>query len=248
MVVYEGAVRVSNSHGEVELAPGQSARTASEHPPARLDPEREIRRVRALAPPAPPSPPRAPSAAPVVAEGLPEPTRETIAELHALVQETRAELKRVETELGAERAMRQESEGAPIAFPDGLAERFGEDSLRTRMQRAIDEAGLSGEMVSIDCSEYPCVVYAELENSQDGDHEKLFETDAMAPYADDGKNVSVWGTRLKDADGEEQQRNFVGLALMPKDEMDAETRQAIGKRLQFRNQQAFEAFRPEAHE
>lgn len=248
VVVYEGAVRVSSAHGELELGPGERGVTRSEAAPTRLDP-RPAEPAIAGQPPQPPPRPVVEAVDPGLVDELREQIRREVeAGLRDGLTEARDELRRVTRELEAERAMRAESEGAPMAFPADLPERFTEDTLRARFQQAMTQADIAGEMVSIDCSEYPCILYADLENSEKGDHEKLFETDALAPYTDDGKNVSVWGRRTKGEDGVEQTSNFVGLAMMPKGELSRDERAALGKRLQFRNQQAFEAFAPEMHD
>lgn len=245
IAVYEGAVRVHNEHGTIDLKPGERGRAVPEAAPIRADGDRRTYAV-APTPPTPPTPPAAPAPAPAPAPPAPGDrlAPQQVEELQALLTDTRAELERVERALAAEQAMRIESEGAPMPFPTGLPERFGEEALRTRMQTAFEQSGVAGEVVSIDCGEFPCVVYAELEGDQEKGHERLLESDAMAPYADDGKNVSVWGTRTRDADGEARHRNFVGMALMPKGVVEGEERRALDKRLQFRNQQAAEAFMP----
>ncbi len=241
IAVYEGAVRVHNEHGTVDLKPGERGRAIPEAAPIRADDDRRIYAV-APTPPTPPTPPAAPAPAPSAPGDRLAPQQ--VEELQALLTDTRAELERVERALAAEQAMRIESEGAPMPFPADLPDRFGEDALRTRVQAAFEQSGVAGEVVSIDCGEFPCVVYAELESDQEKGHEQLLESDAMAPYADDGKNVSVWGTRTRDAEGETRHRNFVGMALMPKGVVEGEERRALDKRLQFRNQQAAEAFMP----
>jgi hypothetical protein len=84
-------------------------------------------------------------------------------------------------------------------------------------------------------------VYGDAENDDDQLFDELAATDAMAPYRE-GKisnHISSWGRTTGDENGEHK-RSFFGVALHP-NEKDKARAGLIGKRLRFRNQQAFEA-------
>lgn len=201
---------------------------------------------------APPPPPDAPPESPTdrAAASPPAPTPPEAAELDALrteLDDARETIDDLRAELADERALRNETEGDPVPFPDELDDKFRSEALRQTFETALAEADLDGEVVSVDCSEFPCIVYGDVVNDDDRALEHLGETDAMQTYAGAGNNTSAWTRRERDDDGgESDPRLFFGIALLPEAAMkDEALRAEIGKRLRFRNQQAFDAFRPE---
>ncbi len=75
------------------------------------------------------------------------------------VEALAAENRRLRFELANERAMRQETEGRPVSAPPDLPPRFAEAELKARFEDALKAAGLAGEVLALDCAEFPCVVY-----------------------------------------------------------------------------------------
>ena len=65
-----------------------------------------------------------------------------------------------------------------------------------------------------DCKEYPCLVYGQLSGKDDMD--KLRETAAFAPYADDDDRTSVWHSTKKDDSGKTIERANFGMSFAPK--------------------------------
>ncbi len=190
-------------------------------------------------PPAEPAPTAARDAAPPAAAA-------ELATLRAELDDARETIDDLRAEIADERALRDETEGRPVPFPDALDDKFRGDALRQTFEAALAEADLEGEIVSVDCSEFPCIVYGDVVNDDEQALEHLGETDAMQTYAGAGNNTSAWSRRERDDDGETDPRLFFGVALLPEAAMkDEALRAEIGKRLRFRNQQAFDAFRPE---
>lgn len=240
VAVYEGRVALQNDRGTLELAAGDHARMAPDTPPRRTPPPPPVAAIAPIAPiaPVPPTDAIAPTAPIAPATAPPE----LLAEVEAL----RSELTTLRRQLDDERTLRLDTEGEPVAFPPELPDHFREPTLRRNFQAALEEAGLDGEIKSIDCSEFPCIVYGDVANPDDRALDALTETEAMKAYKDAANNTSAWGRRLDEGESEDTRRTFFGIALMPKHTTEDPThRSEIGKRLRFRNEQAFEAFRPE---
>lgn len=194
----------------------------------------------------PPDPPPAEPAPATALDPAPPPAAAELATLRAELDDARDTIDDLRAEIADERALRDETEGRPVPFPDALDDKFRGDALRQTFETALAEADLEGEIVSVDCSEFPCIVYGDVVNDDEQALEHLGETDAMQTYAGAGNNTSAWSRRERDDDGETDPRLFFGVALLPEAAMkDEALRAEIGKRLRFRNQQAFDAFRPE---
>ena len=136
----------------------------------------------------------------------------------------------------------RESAGEPLPFPKALDPRFGEAALRDAFDKAFAEVGAQGEISSIDCSEFPCIVYGEIGTREH--REALEQAGAFAPYKGDAHSVNAWSTTVKDKSGAPKEKHQFGIALYPRP-ADNTQRDAIGKRLKYRNEQVFEAMRPD---
>lgn len=154
--------------------------------------------------------------------------REELLSLSRRFEEARAELR--------------ESAGEPLPFPKDLDPRFGERALRDAFDKAFAEVGAKGEISSIDCSEFPCIVYGEVDTREH--REALDQAGAFAPYKADAHSVNAWSTTVKDKSGAPKEKHQFGVAMFPRYE-DKAQRDAIGKRLKYRNEQVFEAMRPD---
>jgi hypothetical protein len=154
--------------------------------------------------------------------------REELLSLSRRFEEAKAELK--------------ESAGEPLPFPKGIDPRFGENALRDAFDKAFAEIGAKGEITSIDCSEFPCIVYGEVDTA--AQREALEEAGAFKAYKADAHSVNAWSTTVKDQSGTPKAKHQFGIALFPRND-DKSQREAIGKRLKYRNEQVYEAMRPD---
>lgn len=136
----------------------------------------------------------------------------------------------------------RETAGEPLPFPKALDPRFGEAALREAFDKAFAEVGAKGEISSIDCSEFPCIVYGEVDTREH--REALEQAGAFGPYKGDAHSTNAWSTTVKDERGAPKEKHQFGVALFPRYE-DKTQRDAIGKRLKYRNEQVFEAMRPD---
>lgn len=238
VTVYEGEAALSGPEGEVVVPAGETGRAGVEG----AAPTRAPRAPRATAPT--PLPPLGADAAEPPTEAIAvavEDARPTEAGPDEVAR-LRARIEALEGELADERAMRLESEGEPIPMPPDLPAQFQKDALLANMQRAIDELGVDGEVTSVDCTEFPCIIYGDIDHTDEEVFDKLRGTAAMQPYTDAASGVSAWGHEQETPEGR-QKRAFFGVALYPRGEAP-EARTAVGRRMRFRNQQAFEAMAP----
>ncbi len=187
VTVYE----LKNAHGRIEVAPGEAARAESGGAPA---PYLRSPRVPRVALPTLPSIeiPEAPTPSSMAGQKV------TLAAAGAgEVDALRAEVARLAAALEAERAMRTQTEGDPVDFPRGLDERYREAELLRAFRAGFAELGRDFEIQSVDCTEYPCIVYGDVENEDNKALEALTETDAMRAYRDGSNSTSAWGRRTR---------------------------------------------------
>lgn len=166
-----------------------------------------------------------------------------------LRQENRALLKenaRLKEALGQEQVLREETEGAPIAFPEDLPAAYREAGLRAAFSEALAGAGIEGEVEAIDCSEFPCIVYGSA--GVDGESRAPLDTafgafesllDERWPRETHDQHTSVWGARQATDDGTRQVNRF-GMVVYPKAFADGGD-PALRKRIRFRQQQYVES-------
>lgn len=151
--------------------------------------------------------------------------RREVAALRALVEE--------------ERTIDERDQGTPLAAPPGLPSRFGPDALRERISEALVQAGLEGAQVtSVDCTEYPCIVYGEGEGGPE-EFDRLRATDALRGYADDRHDAFGWS--FGDGTPERPRKPFFGLAMYPRPDANARGG-ALKKRITYRARQMSETF------
>jgi hypothetical protein len=183
----------------------------------------------AVAAPAPTPAPVTPTGANPTTALAPEP----VATPQAVVLEEKvAELER---QLAIERAIRRGTEGERIEPPPGLPPRFRDEQLLlTTFNQALKQAGFPGQVLNIDCTEHPCIVFGTGFGDR-GDLEKL--KGQLGPYEDDSFSTYGFGT----GDGKKEHR-FFGVAVMP--ERKGPPDEATQKRISYRVNQMHEASKP----
>ena len=186
-------------------------------------------------------PPRAAPAQTAIAAGAASPSpselAKTIAALRTENAALREQLQHFQVEHERQRADLQAEQGTPQTAPANLAPRFTSEALLANLTQALREAGLKDATItSIDCLEYPCIVYGDGMNARE-DTGKLEGAPSCAPYAKDLINSFGWSA---DASGSRAGSHW-GLALFPAD--DSTSPEDMGKRLRYRSSQMFESFR-----
>lgn len=148
----------------------------------------------------------------------------------------RAQLKRQDEELALLDVERREREGVAKPFPPDLPARFTQPELLAAFNTAIEGTGLKGGVTAVDCTEYPCIVWGEVE----GDTRELMDKLKASPefkaaYENDAASVRGWGH------GEGQAELFA-VTLMPKSKDGPD--KDLDRRLRARTEEQFEANKP----
>ena len=118
-----------------------------------------------------PSPPRVlpeVPAFPVPTSTAREPACPDIAALRAEVQALEEATTALELQVADERVATAAIEGTPIDWPDDIDPAFQDVGVEAAMQDAFDTLG-AGELLALDCSEYPCVAIAQFTSTEDVD-------------------------------------------------------------------------------
>lgn len=148
-------------------------------------------------------------------------------------QQLRDKLRKAEEEVALLDDLRRDQEGEPRAWPTDLPPRFAEAALQKAFEDAMNEAGIEGGIVQMDCKEYPCLVFGQM--SSKDDMEKMRASPAFQPYANDDDMTSIWHSKNKDENGKTQERAYFGVSLAPKapgDKPDEDLTKRIRHRMQ----------------
>ncbi len=130
----------------------------------------------------------------------------------------------------------------PVDAPVGLEARFRERALLEAFRRAASDEAHDVEIASVDCTEYPCIIYGHVRDEED-----VLEAFLAAPgfeaYREGAATMTFsWGdARLPEI---EEPRRYFGAVFFPQSDED-QRREKIRGRLRFRSQQMWEAVRGE---
>lgn len=217
--VQEGRVSLENEHGAVAVAAGEEAGAEpGTAPRASAAPADALART---------------AAALARAEQALEATRAASdGDVGALVAENarlRAELTDERASLAVMKAERVEDRGEALGFPEDLPPRFSEQSLLKSFQQAFADGTVKGEVSSIDCTEYPCIVYGKVHGDTRDLMKELQKSAAFKDYAEDRQAVSGW---TRGDDGPEE--FAVVLTPKPAEGDDEAERSQAGRRVRWR--------------
>ena len=101
--------------------------------------------------------------------------------------------------------------GRPIPSPPAIAERFEGRALSGQVGRALEQAGVAGEVEATDCSEHPCIVFGRLEGDE-ADIEKVERAEVLEPYDADILTLLFWATTSDDPAAPAQETGLFALA------------------------------------
>ena len=183
VTVYEGKVSVENSHGASVVQAGESASLSPQRAPRIAAGEQcaaEARTQAALA--------RSDAALSAAAAAAAGDTRGLLEQNKSLQSDVATLEQQVELLQAEQRADR----GEALAFPDDLPPRFSEAALVAAFNSALKEAGLEGELTSMDCTEYPCIAYGTVQQDTRDLSKSLRATPSMSTYDNDDWSVSGW--------------------------------------------------------
>lgn len=85
--------------------------------------------------------------------------------------------------------------GTPIPLPDAIAERFSGAAVSHAVREAIGQAGVVGDVESVDCSEFPCIVFGRLAGDEE-DIEEIERATALDAYEADVLTLLLWATTV----------------------------------------------------
>jgi len=130
--------------------------------------------------------------------------------------------------------------GKPRAFPANLPQRLTADALKDAFGTGFAEAGIDGVITSIDCSEYPCMVWGEFTFDGSKLSETMNATPSFSAYQGDGKWVRSWGI-------DDHGREAFSITLAPPSE-EVERDELFDKRVRHRNEEGEKRWRREHDE
>ena len=124
--------------------------------------------------------------------------------------------------------------GAERKPPPNLEPRFSEAEVRGAVAAALKEAGARGAGISsVDCTEFPCIVY--VENVSRYDSKKIAQAPSLATYRQESGFTACFPTARSDGTG----AGACGFAYEPRID-SPQVRDAALKRLQYRVEQQAE--------
>lgn len=101
--------------------------------------------------------------------------------------------------------------GRTIPSPPSIAPRFEGRSLSGQIGRALEQAGVAGEVEATDCSEHPCIVFGRLEGDE-ADIEKVERAEVLQPYEADILTLLFWATTSDDPTSPARETGLFALA------------------------------------
>jgi hypothetical protein len=139
----------------------------------------------------------------------------------------------------------QELLGKPIERPKEIAERFSGSAVSRAVGEGIKQAGVIGDVEGVDCSEFPCIVFARLAGDEE-DIEEIERSAALDAYEGDVLTLLLWATTVaEDARAHATARETGLFALAYYDEDDrAELGEDLDRRIRARVLEVWNAERP----
>ena len=149
------------------------------------------------------------------------------------------EVKELRAQLGTERAMRKENEGETFTFPEDLPADYRQEKLMANFKQILDATGVKGDITAIDCNEYPCIVYGQVQDELPGQDEAMdaFVENMKSTYPEEDNNHSISVSRF--GDKKNPTKAHFGIVVGPKSHRidDEDARQNLHRRVRYRNQQ-----------
>ena len=184
--------------------------TAEPEPPEFVEPTEPAMQV-------PPSPTRA--------GADPEARTEQIGALHSRLTELEAELERVQAEL-------ESHTGARLTPPENLDARFEQAALVDSMTAAFAQQGVAGEVTTVDCTEYPCILYGRLQAVEVTTEPNLdrmlalLESPPLAAYQEDGRQLRAM---VHPPNEEGQASAIFAVSWYPKEDHEAREEEIVDR-------------------
>jgi hypothetical protein len=251
VTVYEGSVTLDSGGDQVALAAGERAAAAGQAP-VRLSDLKSVADAR--------------DAAVRERDALAAENDELEAQLKSYMlaeangtdplvgenERLRGELATLKQELAVEQQLRGEQEGKAFEFPDDIPDSYRQEAMHSAVAAALTASGLSGDIHTVDCSEFPCMVQGETwapgdtdatsAALDDGHRKMLAELHKQYPEEENSFSNSSWGDARQDKDGGLRRMRRFSVSVYPKDVVGKEERKDFQRRMRWRNDQLREAW------
>lgn len=145
------------------------------------------------------------------------------------VQFLEGEVRRLQRLVDTQSATQAETEGTPIAFPEGHSKEADQQKLLAALQTALKAHGLDGDVAAVDCSEFPCIAHGGFKGIDDEAINAVFD-DAKAAVG--GAPYASLNRFKGSKDGESDKTTF-SLSLYPEN-LPAAEQENLNKRLRAR--------------
>jgi hypothetical protein len=166
--------------------------------------------------------------------------------------ECAGKLAQVQAQLESEHHQRREAEGNPISAPPEILPRLKQESLLQAASAAFRQSRVPGRVETIDCGEYPCIVYGRIVGDEDL-IERVERARAFAPSADDVLTLLSWAATDEAAQSAghtretRPERMLIAIAIYSQDDR-ARYGDAIDRRVRVRTADLWNALRPDDEE
>lgn len=157
----------------------------------------------------------------------------------------------LEQRVRSEELDRQQSEGQPIKKPPAdLPERFSQGALTAAMTLALRQGRIPGRVETIDCAEYPCILYGRIKGDEDN-LERIERAAAFKPYRADLMTMLSWTLTdqafKRSAEEERPERMLFAVAFYTREDR-TRLGDNLDRRIRVRAADLWNAIRPDDEE
>lgn len=167
-------------------------------------------------------------------------------------RECPAQLQTLTERVARDERQRRETDGQPIKEPPpNLPERFSQAALTAAMTHALQQNKIPGRVETIDCVEYPCILYGRIFGDEDN-LERIERARAFAPYRADLMTMLSWTLTdqsfARSAHAEERpERMLFAIALYTREDR-ARLGDNLDRRIRARTADLWNTLRPDDEE
>lgn len=135
--------------------------------------------------------------------------------------------------------------GKPVKPPKETAERFSGPAVSRAVSDGIKQTGVVGDVEGVDCSEFPCIVFARLAGDEE-DIEEIERSAALDAYDGDVLTLLLWATTVSEDARTHATARETGLFALAYYDFDdrAELGEDLDRRIRARVLEVWNAERP----
>lgn len=141
---------------------------------------------------------------------------------------------------------RRQQDGAPIAMPAELPERFSQATLTTAFTQAVRQSKVPARLETVDCAEFPCIVYGRIFGDEEW-MERIERAKALNPYDADVMTTLLWTStaaeQLRGSTGS-RERTLFAVALYSREQL-AKQGTNLDKRIRTRTVDLWNILHPD---